>query len=211
VPIASPPGNHHGLAGRSGRPADATLRDLGLRLGATIRRLRRERGLTLVQLAELAELSNPFLSQLERGRTRASMESLHRIARALGTTTPGLLAASSGDDSAPRVALTRAGSGRVVTHGLGQTRPLVSGARGMYPVEFVVTSGRYEEFYEHEAAELIYVLGGRLEVDLDADGSQLLGPGDLLYFSGGVRHRSRMRGRRPAQALVVQAGMHPAA
>ncbi|WP_390898569.1 helix-turn-helix domain-containing protein [Streptomyces fulvoviolaceus] len=36
-------------------------------LGAAIRRLRMERGLTLVQLAGL---SHPFLSRLERGLTR---------------------------------------------------------------------------------------------------------------------------------------------
>src|ERR1700704_1743159 len=45
---------------------DAVLR---AGLGAAIRRLRKERGLTLVQLARLAELSHPFLSQLERGLT----------------------------------------------------------------------------------------------------------------------------------------------
>ena len=54
------------------------------RIGSRIRRLRHARGLTLVQVAESAELSHPFLSQLERGLARPSIGSLEKIARALG-------------------------------------------------------------------------------------------------------------------------------
>jgi len=186
-----------------------SFEDLSSRLGATIRRLRRAQGLTLVELAGRAELSNPFLSQLERGRSRASMESLHRIARALGTTTPGLLAASPTEDPVPGVSLTRAGEGQVVQHALGWTRPLVTGTRAMYPVEFVVTSEQYEQHYQHDAAEMIYLLAGRLEVDLDVQGTHVIDPGDVLYLPGGVRHRWRSPGGRESRALVVQAGGDP--
>src|SRR3954454_18120215 len=60
-------------------------------LGRAIRALRRERGLTLVQLAAATGLSQPFLSQLELGRSRPSMRSLFRIAAALDTTQQALL------------------------------------------------------------------------------------------------------------------------
>ena len=46
------------------------------RIGARIRQLRHARGMTLVQLADKAALSHPFLSQLERGRARPSISSL---------------------------------------------------------------------------------------------------------------------------------------
>jgi predicted transcriptional regulator len=46
------------------------------------RDLRRERGRTLVQVAAASGLSQPFLSQLELGRSRPSMRSLFRIAEA---------------------------------------------------------------------------------------------------------------------------------
>ena len=55
------------------------------RLGRSIRLARRGRGLTLVELAALAGLSHPFISQVERGVARPSMLSLERISRALGT------------------------------------------------------------------------------------------------------------------------------
>jgi pyridoxamine 5'-phosphate oxidase len=68
----------------SERAADA-------RLGRAIRAARHDRGMTLAQVAAQAGLSQPFLSQLELGRTRPSMRSLFRIATALGTTQQALL------------------------------------------------------------------------------------------------------------------------
>jgi transcriptional regulator with XRE-family HTH domain len=52
-------------------------------LGARVRALRRERGLTLKGLGHLARLSHPFLSQVERGLARPSVSSVERIAAAL--------------------------------------------------------------------------------------------------------------------------------
>src|ERR1700741_4662645 len=52
-------------------------------LGARVRELRHERGLTLKALGRSAGLSHPFLSQLERGLARPSVSSVERIATAL--------------------------------------------------------------------------------------------------------------------------------
>ena len=66
-------------------PSPAETAGTLLPLGSRVRALRTQRGLTLVQLAALADLSHPFLSQLERGLARPSMASLEKIASALGT------------------------------------------------------------------------------------------------------------------------------
>src|ERR1700741_2409271 len=52
-------------------------------LGARVRELRHERGLTLKALGRSAGLSHPFLSQLERGLARPSVSLVERIATAL--------------------------------------------------------------------------------------------------------------------------------
>ena len=62
---------------------DAGTDAAAVALGARVRSLRRERRLTLKQLGRAAELSHPFLSQLERGLARPSVSSVERIARAL--------------------------------------------------------------------------------------------------------------------------------
>ena len=52
-------------------------------LGSFIRRQRKLANLSLRQLAERTRLSNPYLSQIERGLRKPSAEILQQIARAL--------------------------------------------------------------------------------------------------------------------------------
>ena len=52
-------------------------------LGETIRKLRKEKSLTLVSLASMTDLSPGYLSQVERGIAEPSLSSLERIAGAL--------------------------------------------------------------------------------------------------------------------------------
>ena len=68
---------------------DVLLRQV---IGNVFRRLRRERGITLRELAELAQVSVPYLSEIERGRKEPSSEILAAICRALGLELSDLLA-----------------------------------------------------------------------------------------------------------------------
>ena len=56
----------------------------GVDVGERLRAIRRLRRVTLKTVADRAELSESFLSQVERGRANASVASLKRIAAALG-------------------------------------------------------------------------------------------------------------------------------
>jgi DNA-binding NtrC family response regulator len=58
--------------------------ELQRRIGEKIREGRKAKGLTLQQLAERTSLSVGFLSQIELGKNSASVETLYRIATALG-------------------------------------------------------------------------------------------------------------------------------
>jgi transcriptional regulator with XRE-family HTH domain len=59
-------------------------RNADLRVGARLRTLRRERGLTIEQVASATGLTKGFISQLERDTTTPSLSSLARICDALG-------------------------------------------------------------------------------------------------------------------------------
>jgi transcriptional regulator with XRE-family HTH domain len=77
-------------------------RDLPRDIGEFIRDLRRNAQISLRQLAEQAGVSNPYLSQIERGLRKPSAEVLAQLAHALRVSTPmmylraGLLDASGG-------------------------------------------------------------------------------------------------------------------
>jgi transcriptional regulator with XRE-family HTH domain len=64
---------------------------LRLVLGEVLRRIRREQERTLSDVAERAQVSVPYLSEVERGRKEASSEVLAAICRALGLTMADLL------------------------------------------------------------------------------------------------------------------------
>src|SRR6266702_3964790 len=78
-------------------------------LGAFIRSQRQLANLSLRQLAELTSVSNPYLSQVERGHHQPSVRVLKLIADALDLSTEtllsyaGLATADDSDESAPSV------------------------------------------------------------------------------------------------------------
>lgn len=55
-------------------------------VGKNIRACRIDAGMTLEKLAEKADLSWPYLSEIERGRENISLDKLARLAKALNVT-----------------------------------------------------------------------------------------------------------------------------
>jgi len=70
--------------GSAGRMAHAAKHRVIV--GKNIRACRTHAGLTLEQLAEKADLSWPYLSEIERGRENISLDKLVRLAQALNVT-----------------------------------------------------------------------------------------------------------------------------
>jgi transcriptional regulator with XRE-family HTH domain len=68
----------------------ATPKDLPQDIGGFIRDLRQTAKISLRQLAERAGVSNPYLSQIERGLRKPSAEVLQQIASALRVSTPAM-------------------------------------------------------------------------------------------------------------------------
>lgn len=59
------------------------LNDIGSNLGEFVREQRETAQLSIRQLAQLAGVSNPYLSQIERGLKRPSAEILQQLAKGL--------------------------------------------------------------------------------------------------------------------------------
>lgn len=67
--------------GRDDKAGEPLLRDL---VGAALRRARLRQGRTLRDVADQAQVSLPYLSEIERGRKEPSSEVLAAVCRALG-------------------------------------------------------------------------------------------------------------------------------
>ena len=77
-------------------------------LGAYIREQRRQAELSMRKLADLAGVSNPYPSQIERGLKRPSAEILQQLARALEVSSEQLYVRAGILDEAPESDLTAA-------------------------------------------------------------------------------------------------------
>lgn len=170
-------------------------------IGARLRRRRKAKRFTLAQTAQQAELSEGFLSQLERGRVSGSVATLQRVTAVLGLTVGELFDESwSVDtrlhrykDSAPfrfgvaarKIRLTPKGNNHLEAF-LGEFDP--GGSTG-------------EEPYAHgDSEELLLVISGRIEVTV-GDERHVLGPLDSVSYSSATPHRAREIDGGTAQVL----------
>ncbi|WP_405675949.1 helix-turn-helix domain-containing protein [Streptomyces sp. NBC_01511] len=99
-------GHGHGPGhgpGRDNKPDEPLMRDL---VGAALRRARLRQGRTLRDVADRAQVSLPYLSEIERGRKEPSSEVLAAVCRALGLHLVDLVGALHSDLSTPWGAAT---------------------------------------------------------------------------------------------------------
>jgi transcriptional regulator with XRE-family HTH domain len=175
-------------------------------LGARVRELRRDRGLTLKALGRDAGLSHPFLSQLERGLARPSMTSVERIARALDV--PVTMLWTGPRRQTARV--VRAGDGTMRAHpdreAPGGIREIAAERASVRVREWVGGSRAWSEASDTTTGEvMVYVVRGAIEVDVRGT-VHALRQGDALFFDGTLRHRMRRRGGTSTRALYVATG-----
>src|SRR4051812_30303828 len=172
--------------------------DLGERLRA-IRQLRRR---TLKEIAGAAGISESFLSQLERGRTNATIATLQRLATALGIEVSDLFSTGA---SRPRV-LHRHARAFVAWGSLGQKALLTP--KPFHSLEVVVA--RFEpggstgdEPYTHgDSEELLIVVEGGVHVQLGTEIHELAA-GDSVQYQSSTPHRVSNLSDETAEVLFV--------
>jgi transcriptional regulator with XRE-family HTH domain len=196
-----------GSGGEGTGRAPAIDRQIAL-MGQRIRRLRKDKGLTLVQLAGATDLSHSFLSQLERGLARPSMSSLDRIAHALDSSQIELMLAAEvrGPSSAEKgnVHVVRADEGMRGPTRQGEARTLARGNQGVMTLEWQDSSADPGRFYVHDEDEFLFIISGSVLVDLDDRGCELLHAGDSIHYPGGTRHRWSSPDGSVYRAIVVK-------
>jgi transcriptional regulator with XRE-family HTH domain len=176
------------------------LNEVGERLRA-IRQLRRR---TLRAVAEQADVSESFLSQVERGKASASIASLTRIASALGVAVSDLFE-PDGSRRPPRVLRREArpvlAFGKLGRKYMLTPRPLEH--LEVFVGELDPGGSTGEEPYTHgDSEELFLVLGGRVHLQLGTDVHELEA-GDSIEYRSSVPHRVTNAGETQAEVMWV--------
>ena len=185
-------------ATRTGLEDDPIQVALGERLRA-IRQLRRK---TLKEVASAAGISESFLSQLERGRTNATIATLQRLSTALGIEVSDLFTTNA---TRPRV-LRRDAREFIAWGRLGRKALLTP--KPFQSLEVVVArfdpgGSTGDEPYTHgESEELLIVIEGEVHVQLGAD-VYTVSAGDSVHYESSTPHRVANHGDEPAEVLFV--------
>jgi transcriptional regulator with XRE-family HTH domain len=174
------------------------------RLGERLRSIRHLKRRTLKAIAERADVSESFLSQVERGKASASVASLTRIAAALGVTVADLFE-PDGSRRPPRV-LRREARPMLAFGNLGRKylltpRPLEH--LEVFVGELDPGGSTGDEQYTHgDSEELFVVLSGRVHLQL-GDAVHELEAGDSIDYRSSIPHRATNAGETPAEVMWV--------
>src|SRR4051812_33592416 len=176
-------------------------------IGAKIRALRLKKGLGQVQLGEHTGLSPALLSKIERGQLFPTLPTLLRIAMVFGV---GLEHFFTQEGKRPSVAITRKKDRLRLPDRPGEAPayhfeslnfPVTDRIMDAYYANFPVSSRRSEP-HQHGSVEFIYILKGRLTVDVDGD-EATLDEGDAMQFDSSAPHTYQSQGPGGASAIVV--------
>src|SRR5206468_7736481 len=169
----------------SSAPDVSTEVDVGERLQA----LRRFRRCTLREIAQRSGLSESFLSQVERGRSSASIASLRRIADALGVSMADLF----GPDGVQGPRVLRRDERPALSFGI-LGRKLLLPPRPLdhlevFAGELEVGGSTGEQPYAHgDSEELFVVLSGTVQLALGGEVFELE-HGDSIDYRSSTPHR----------------------
>jgi len=162
-------------------------------LGNAIRAYRYKNHLTIGEVATQAGISQGMLSKIENGQAAMSLDTLERVARALGVPVGDLFRAY--DLPAGGARLVRSDEGMEVVRGgtqRGYTYNLLAydkGPRRSFEPFLVTMNDETEVFpsFEHPGTEFIHLLQGRIEYRHGRH-TYLMEPGDSLTFRGDIPH-----------------------
>jgi transcriptional regulator with XRE-family HTH domain len=175
-------------------------------LAGRIAFLRKQRALTLNDLASVSGLTKSYLSKVERGLSVPSISTAMKLAASFDLSVGQLLGEDQYDDAISvvrrngRPSFMRAGSVSGYDYEM-----LAAGKRFKSMEPFVMRPPlrfQDERRFEHAGQEMMFVLVGKIELEFGGQ-KYLLNTGDCVYFDAHVPHRSRSLDNKIAQALVV--------
>jgi uncharacterized cupin superfamily protein/DNA-binding XRE family transcriptional regulator len=176
------------------------------RMGAMLRELRTQRGLSVRTLAARVGFSPSFISQIEADAASPSIASLEKIAAALGVTLGQLFSALE-QNAAVRSVVRRAERSTYTSTWSQTTITVLTDSapdHSLSAVELVIAPGgassRRLETRAHDT--FATVLAGTLTL-LSEAGETALELGDSAYLSAGAAYAWANRGAVPATLLLV--------
>ena len=182
---------------------------LEVAIGREVRAFRRQKGITVADLAELTGLSIGMLSKIENGNTSPSLTTLQALSHALSVP---LTAFFRGFEEHREAVHTPAGEGveteRAGTragHQYNLLGHIGSNASGVMVEPYLITLTHESDIFptfQHGGIETIYMLEGEVQYRHN-DTLYHMRPGDTLFFDADAPHGPEVLEKLPARYLSI--------
>lgn len=183
--------------------------DVAVRVGERVKRVREQRGLSLLDISQRTGIDVPTLGDIEEGRMAPPLGTVIKLAKALEMKMGYFI---SGDEEkaytivrrGDRKVVSRFDAKKVKQYGY-EYESLAPHKKDRHMEPFLVTlqpSATEEERSTHDGQEFIFVLTGEMEVRL-GDEIHVLEPGDSIYYDSTVPHLVKCHGLETTKILAV--------
>lgn len=177
-----------------------------------IKELRKQKKITLQELADLTGLTKGYLSKIERAKKAPPYSTLNKIAIALDVDAASLLEINFDQSRDKRISFTRKHDrkrieqlGSVADGSLYGYRyeALAFDKQGKNMEPYIIEPAFEDEaIFKHEGEEFMLVLEGKHEFIYDGE-TYIMEEGDSVYFDAAIPHTGKSLGEKKAKLLAV--------
>ena len=177
-----------------------------MHVGGVIKKLRKERKMTLLKLSQKSGVALGSLSRIENGKMAGPVKVHERIARALGITLPELY------QPLPSSKKTLEIKEKAIGHTVGvhdrsfSSELLIANARNKKIIPLLLTikknSQTAPEETKSDVDKFVYILDGVVEINITKE-QYILHSGSTIYFDSSVLHYFKNIGKDEAHLLCI--------
>ncbi len=178
-------------------------------IGNKIRRIRKKKGLTLKDLSKLSDYSINYLSQVERGLSSPTIETLMKVTSALGLDLIDFFAENNPEESPKVIRLLERKTFSVNISGC--TYEILSEVDDQHiqdafliRLEPGASTSQVPSTHSRPGKEFLYILSGQLNLVIN-DRKIILFPGDSISIKSGEPHHLENNGTSLMEVISVSA------
>lgn len=185
-------------------------------IGKQLKNIRKDKDITLSEIAEKTELSVGFLSNLERDQTSPTIDVLHKICNVLNITINDVLApdvkkqnpdeAETDSSLNPEENIVRYDDRKLLFQEKDGSLSYSSMTKGNtdFKVSAMTLKGdQLFTFSKHDHDELGIIISGSMEMKIE-EKSFFLYPGDTIYIKAGTLHAGKKTSEEPCVSNWVK-------
>ena len=173
-------------------------------LGRNVLKFRKQRDISLDELAQRSGVSKAMLSQVEQEKVNPTVAVVWKISHGLGVTIHELLGTE--ENNRRRVEVTRKENATILREESCEVQILspIEMAEDLefYILRFQAGGSLVSSPHFPRTEEFTTCLSGTLEIT-SAEGTVLLNPGDMAHYAADVQHAIRAKGGGAAEAFLI--------